>query len=316
MLVTVAICTWNRAKLLDQTLAEMQKLVIPDGVEWELLVVNNNSTDETDEVISRYANTLPIVRLFEPKAGKSYAANLALEHVSGELLVWTDDDVLVSPEWLSAYASAARRWPAASFFAGAIEPWFENEPPCWVKRNIRRLRCVYVIADLGDVERGIAPEDGVYGANLAFRANVAKQYPLNPSLGRIRDELIGADDTDVVRRVTSAGMHGVVVPSARVRHFVPASRLNRRYVWNWFRGAGRNLVLCGGISASKTVFGVPRWAARKYIEKQLLAWSLSPFGNAAWFDAFVTAARLRGVMQQVRLSKVGIFAAVERPEQS
>lgn len=67
--ISVAICTWNRAKLLDQTLTQMRRLVVPAGVTWELLVVNNNCTDETDAVIERHETNLPIRRLFESRRG-------------------------------------------------------------------------------------------------------------------------------------------------------------------------------------------------------------------------------------------------------
>lgn len=73
MLVTVAICTWNRAALLDQTLAELGQMRIPDGVDWELLVVNNNCTDATDAVLVRDASRLPLRRLFESQPGQSRA---------------------------------------------------------------------------------------------------------------------------------------------------------------------------------------------------------------------------------------------------
>src|ERR1700676_1787445 len=107
MRITVAICTWNRAKLLDQTLTQMRELRIPVGVEWELLVVNNNCTDDTDAVLGRHAAHLPLQRLFQPRQGKSYAANLAVERSRGALIVWTDDDVLVDPNWLAEYVKAA-----------------------------------------------------------------------------------------------------------------------------------------------------------------------------------------------------------------
>lgn len=77
MNLTVAICTWNRAALLDWTLARMRELRIPDGVEWELLIVNNNCTDQTDAVIARHAGVLPIRRIFEVNPGLSNARNRA-----------------------------------------------------------------------------------------------------------------------------------------------------------------------------------------------------------------------------------------------
>ena len=114
--VTVAICTWNRAPLLDRTLVEMRKLRIPPGVEWELLVMNNNCTDNTDQVIARHADHLPIRRLFEPKQGLSNARNCTVRAAEGEFLLWTDDDVLVDPKWLESYVDAVQRWPTASVF--------------------------------------------------------------------------------------------------------------------------------------------------------------------------------------------------------
>src|SRR4051812_37235025 len=103
MLITVAVCTWNRAGLLDRTLSRMCQLRVPEGVEWELLVVNNNCTDETDAVLARYQGRLPLRRLSEPSQGHSHARNRAVRAARGELLIWTDDDVLVEPDWIAGY---------------------------------------------------------------------------------------------------------------------------------------------------------------------------------------------------------------------
>src|SRR5437899_2703201 len=103
MRVTVVICTWNRARLLDRTLTAMRRLRIPEATQWELLVVNNNCTDDTDEVIEKHLTHLPIRRLVEPEQGHSNARNRALTVATGDLILWTDDDVEVDPEWLLAY---------------------------------------------------------------------------------------------------------------------------------------------------------------------------------------------------------------------
>jgi glucosyl-dolichyl phosphate glucuronosyltransferase len=70
MFVSVAVCTWNRASLLDRTLQQMRRLQIPAGVGWELLVVNNRCTDETDAVLAAHGNVLPIRRLYEPETAR------------------------------------------------------------------------------------------------------------------------------------------------------------------------------------------------------------------------------------------------------
>ena len=87
MTITVMICTWNRSHYLNQALGGMRTLQIPSGLDWEVLIINNNSTDNTDEIIARHQNALPIRRLFEPKPGKSSAANTGIRHAKGDLIV-------------------------------------------------------------------------------------------------------------------------------------------------------------------------------------------------------------------------------------
>src|SRR5438270_654665 len=107
MHVTVVICTWNRSRLLERTLSEFVNLRIPPHVQWEVLVVNNRCTDDTDRVISRFEATLPLRRLYQERPGKSNAANHAVAEAAGDLILWTDDDVLVDPGWVESYVRAA-----------------------------------------------------------------------------------------------------------------------------------------------------------------------------------------------------------------
>ena len=110
MKLTVAICTWNRATLLRRTLDSLTAQRNLQGVAWEFLVVNNNCTDDTDAVIAAFDSRLPIRRLHEPVPGLSNARNTAIAAAAGDYIVWTDDDVVVCPEWLSAYVQAFRTW--------------------------------------------------------------------------------------------------------------------------------------------------------------------------------------------------------------
>src|SRR5215213_3679943 len=94
MRFTVAICTWNRAALLPEVLGRLARARPPAGG-WELLVVNNNSTDDTERVLDAFAGRLPLRRAFEQRQGLSHARNTAVKEATGEYLVWTDDDALV-----------------------------------------------------------------------------------------------------------------------------------------------------------------------------------------------------------------------------
>src|SRR6478752_2238901 len=101
--ITIAICTWNRSKSLRATLLSLRQLLIPPGIDWELVIVNNNCTDDTNEVIEQFADGLPILLLHERRQGLSNSRNCAVQGAKGDYILWTDDDVIVDPNWLLAY---------------------------------------------------------------------------------------------------------------------------------------------------------------------------------------------------------------------
>lgn len=298
MKIVVAICTWNRATLLDRTLLELQKLRIPHEDEWELLVVNNNSTDATGEVLDQHAASLPLRQLVEPKQGQCHARNCALQAADGELLVWTDDDVLVDREWLAAYADAFRRWPDAGYFGGPIRPWYETPPPRWIVDNAAMLEGMLVVRELGCEERRFGRGEGPFGANMAFPMPVAKANPFDPAFGLVGNNSVRGDETQVIERLLKAGEFGVWTPTALVNHYVPAGRLTKKYLWHWHYGYGRCQVRHEGIPGARRICGVPGWTLRQYIESRTRSWLLSLTGHPAWFRAYRDAAIWRGVIAE------------------
>ncbi len=242
MKVSVIICTWNRANLLERTLAEMRKLRLPDGVEWELLVVDNNSTDSTAAVIVKHAQHLPIRPIFEARQGKSHACNTAVAAVRGELLLWTDDDVIVDTEWLGAYASASERWPRAVCFGGPVTPWYECSPPAWIERNRGLLQGMLAVRDYGPEERLFSAEEAPFGANMAFRRQVFDELQFDPRLGPNKDTGLIGEETTLLAALRERGCEGVAVPAAKVRHFITAARMTPAYLWRWAYGWGRTTV--------------------------------------------------------------------------
>lgn len=302
MYVTVAICTWNRAPLLDQTLATLRELRLPPGVRWELLVVNNNCTDDTDAVIARHASHLPLRRLFEPKQGHSNARNCALDAARGDLILWTDDDVLVEPDWLSAYVAAAERWPEAVFFGGWIEPWYEVPPPAWLKRAVRAnyFHGLLLIRDLGDVERPLTQGAEIFGANMAFRRAVFADRRFDPQLGRQGSVSLLGDETAFIDRLLQQGERGVWVPAAKVRHYVPAERMTLRYLDDYYRGVGRTRVRLDGCPAGRLLRGAPLWLHRSYWQTRFRGLWQRLLRRPLWAVTYARAACLRGMIHETR----------------
>ncbi|MDQ3810346.1 MAG: glycosyltransferase [Chloroflexota bacterium] len=268
MQLTVAICTWNRCDLLRQTLARMTELVVPGGVDWELLVVNNNSSDATDEVIASFAGRLPVRRLFEARPGKSNALNLAAREARGTYILWTDDDVLVDSQWIAEYHRAFLHWPDASIFGGAIDPWFAGTPPRWLQQALPRVGNVYATRDLGGEPLPLSDECLPYGANMAVRRADQLRYLYDPSLGPRPESVFGGEETKVLRAMLADGATGWYVPRARVRHYIAEHRQTTRYLRRYFLGYGEACARPAGERSELTVLGRPLWLWKQVVTEE------------------------------------------------
>jgi glycosyltransferase involved in cell wall biosynthesis len=300
MFMTIAVCTWNRAQLLDTTLREMTKLHIPEDVEWEILVVNNNCSDDTDAVIARHAEGLPIRRLFQPEQGLSHARNCAAEAARGELILWTDDDVLVDSEWLAVYADAAREYPKAAFFGGTVNPWFSTKPPAWLERNLSIFSDAYALRQYGDEPFELTTHERLpYGANMATRRAVFDSARFDTTLGRSGGDLISGEETQLFKLLLADGHVGIWAGRARVDHYIGPDRLTLGYLGSYFYGSGRSSIrhaLADGRPGQVDRNGL----ALKHRRQRIKSWRHSFRRNEPWARAFCRSAKLKGKIDELR----------------
>lgn len=297
MNITVAICTWNRAELLDQTLLQMQRLQIPDGLTWELLVVNNCCTDHTDEVIRKHQNSLPIKRLFEKQPGLSHARNSAVAAAEGELLIWTDDDVLVDEKWLEAYSLAAAEFSQHSFFGGPIEPWFEGTPPEWLNKILDQVSTAYAVIDYGDEEFDFSSRYLPFGANFAVRTELLKAASFDVSLGRVGTSMVSGEETSLLQCLLKNGHTGHYLPAARVRHFIPQSRQNLLYLRSYYAGHGVQLRRKSDGQVPH-LLGKPRWIWKAWLKSEICyRWKRLTASPNVWIEHFKDVAMWRGAIK-------------------
>jgi glycosyltransferase involved in cell wall biosynthesis len=269
MFVSIAICTLNRAESLRRTLDSLLAMHVPDDLAWEIVVINNGCSDHTDEVIASFAGRLPIRREVESHRGLSRARNRAIESARGEYILWTDDDVVVDPEWLAAYAAAFRRWPTAAIFGGPIVPKFETPIVEWVGPCKDLLRSPYAARDLGPAPILLSKKEGriPFGANFAIRAAEQSRfrYDINLGLAPGRERL--SEDTVVVERILAAGGIGYWVPDARVDHWIGHGRQTTGYVIRYFAALGETSeILRTSALVGPRWLGVPRWMWRQVVE--------------------------------------------------
>jgi glycosyltransferase involved in cell wall biosynthesis len=242
---TVVIATFNRAALLDRTLASLGRLRVGAGRTWDAIVVDNNSTDDTRAVVERHARGFPVALryVFEAKQGRSSALNAGIASSNAAVIAMTDDDVLVDPGWLDAACDALLRPAdrAVAYAGGPVAPMWETPPPPWLDLTRGDLWGTIAIQDHGD--RPFVYEEArrvPLGANMAARRELFDaigvfRADLGRSSGRV---VLGQEVPELLLRARDAGYKGVYLPAMRVQHHVPARRLTREYFRRWWFGKG------------------------------------------------------------------------------
>ena len=281
--VTVAICTWNRCDLLQQTLQRLSEVRVPANVRREVVVVNNNCTDRTAEVATAFRDSLALRLLFEPRPGLSNARNRALAESDGDYIAWVDDDVLVDHEWLSALADAAERHPEVSVFGGPIHPWFPIEPDPILLAAFPALARGFCGLDHGPDEMTLRDDQPIYGANMVYRRAATEGLRFDPALGPNAGVELGADDTEFLGRVRRGGGAVVWVPRMRVKHYVDPERMTLEYLTKFAFDRGRTTTRQAPAYHGPTLLGAPRWmwraTAQHYARYTVLR--LTPFRRQA-----------------------------------
>ena len=295
MLITVAICTRDRAESLDRTLRSLHEATVPDGLDWELVVVDNGSTDETAAVLGAWKADLPVSRILEPEPGLSRARNRAVDAARGTHILWTDDDVCVDAAWLAEYARAFKAFPDDAFFGGPIRAHFEASPPAWLPRVLDRVPGAFAIRDLGSQALRLGPGNDrlPFGANYAVRTPTQRRHRYDHALGMKPGPFVRGEEMAVFQSMLRNGESGRWVPEARVTHFIPTQRQNERYVRAFYRLDAATRPGFGGRTGR---LGLLMNALRAEARFRVLRFTAPP---ERWITALVEACEAWGVRDRV-----------------
>lgn len=262
MNLTVIICTWNRAKMLVGTLESLAASVVPPGLEWEVLVVDNNSSDDTCSACRTFMEKLPgrFRYVFEGAQGKSFALNTGIENARGEILAFTDDDVTVDPNWITEIISMFQKYDCAGV-AGRIVPRWTCPQPSWIEFDGPYHHPAF--GAIGRFDKGDSPlrlNSTGFGANLAFKRAIIDKYGrYRPDLCR-RGDLLGGEDTEYCRRILNGGEVLMYAPQAVVYHPVERHQAEKKYLQSFAYHYGRHSIRIGTIPLdAPCYFGVPRY---------------------------------------------------------
>jgi glycosyltransferase involved in cell wall biosynthesis len=304
MRITVAIPTYNRCGLLRQTLAGIARQDFPAD-QFEVLVIDNNSRDQTPEVVAEFGTARPAPRyLLEPKQGLDHARNRAIAEAAGDLIVFADDDILVNPDWLARLSAPFAREDGGRIGAvgGEVIPVFPDGLPPWLADWHGPLA---FRSDDGP----LAPQHSPMGANLAFPKWVFAQLgAFHTALDRTAESYFSGGDSEMIRRVRAAGFEVWFVPGAAVRHQMPAGRTTFRYAARHAFDSARSRVIDRSGRPGAAGYLLGRFAANA---GKALAFALLAAGQAAVLrrgaaqKALVRAWRSCGYLYQIPRSLVG-----------
>lgn len=297
--IAAVICTFNRCVSLRRTLETLCELDIPPGLEWEVLIVDNNSKDSTREVCEEFRTRLPIRSVFEERQGLSAARNRATRETMAEVMAFTDDDVDVDQGWLVALRRAAGIYTDGAFFGGKILPRWEGRPPAWMTRHSREISGVTMHFDRGDAAKIVEGKgDTFFGANMAFRRRVFQGgRGFSEELGVKGKTFVPGEESDFMRGLLATGEKGYYVPEMIVYHRNPVKRMTEKFLRQWYVGRGRADVRKGEvkIDLSSYWFGVGRWywmeLCRSALKYCMTRWTCS---SKVWLPAEIRMATTWG----------------------
>lgn len=273
-MLTVAFASHNGARTLPRMLEALTEVIPPAGG-WKLLAVDNASTDATARILERYRSRLPLERLHHDEPGKNAALNAALPALEGELAVFTDDDVLPAPDWLTALEDGARRYPGHDLFGGRITLEWPAPPPEWLTRHVN-LAIAYARTDPAWPEGDIRA-DLIWGPNMMIRRRVfAAGHRFSEAIGpRAGGSYIMGSETELTTRLAEAGYRACHLPAARVAHIVRPEQMERRWILERASRFGRSLALADATDPqarqAPRLLGAPRWLYRALLRRRLEA---------------------------------------------
>ena len=290
--LSIILPTYNRAGSLKRAIAALLRQTA-DPASYEIVVVDNNSSDGTREVVASCDD--PRVRLVcEPRQGLSYARNAGIAAARGPILAFTDDDVEAAPDWVETLVAMLARHADADGIGGRVLPAWERDRPRWLTREHWGP---LALQDHGDTTRVFDRQTptGLVGANVAFRREVFERIgQFSTEVQRVKDGIGSTEDHELLARLYLAGGRMLYHPKMLVMARVQPDRCNRRYHRRWHEGHGRFHALMRVPETERArvaPLGVPGHLLRS-AARDAAAWLRSAI-SGDWDTAFLAELRLR-----------------------
>ncbi|BAN36775.1 glycosyl transferase family 2 [Sulfuricella denitrificans skB26] len=262
--VSIIVCTYNRAESLRDTLSALHAQKTSPSRELEVVVVDNNSKDQTRAVVEEMQRVWPQLRYeFQGEQGLSHARNHGIAVAHGNTLLFTDDDVLPEPDWVEVTLAGLEKYRADSC-GGYIAPIWEVPPPSWLTERFYGFLAIRT--DRSDDYVITSPSQAPFGANMAFRREVFQKVGgFDTSRGRKGKVLASGEDGELFERILSAGLKAVFLGQSRVHHKVESFRLTKRYFRRWRFQSSRNIAQNKKMVGERRLLNIPLYVFPQFL---------------------------------------------------
>lgn len=244
MKLDVVVPTYNRSELLRRTINSLLQARIPDGLDITILIADNNSSDNTEEMVREIQSeaALPILYVKEMRQSSSFARNAGISAGDGEIIGFVDDDEEIDEHW---YEVIAREFSneATEFIGGPCLANSFTSLPAWLPPGYNGV--IGVIDPKPRSAYGPSFPGNLNSGNAVIRRSVFERVgAYSPNLGRSGKGLLSEEDAELYSRLMKAGIHGVHTPDLIIYHYIPADRLTRRYHrrWCYWRGVSQGVL--------------------------------------------------------------------------
>lgn len=265
--ISVVLCTFNRADRLALVLEDLERQRIEPGTAWEVIVVDNNSTDRTRAVVAAAIERgkIPLTYLFEATQGLSCARNAGIDAARGELIAFTDDDVRLPEDWLAVTVRSFREFDCLAVGGRVLPTWTVPQPPWLLLEGPYRMVGVVTYYDRGHETRFFDKTMFTpIGANMAFRREAFERYGrFRTDIGRKGDVLLSGEDYEFAQRLQGRGERILYQARSTVFHPVDPQRLSRQHFRKWYYYNGRSRSKVKNYASGP--FGIPKRLLRDLV---------------------------------------------------
>lgn len=264
MELSVILCTYNRSNGLIRTLESLQSQDLPKNFAWEVVVVDNNSTDDTSEKVREFAESSELVVRYvkEEKQGLSHARNKGVVEARGKYVHFTEDDEIADKDLIREIYGTFETLQC-DCVGGRIYLKLEDEMPRWLTKDLWGF---LGYLNYGDNTFQMDEQRYPFGGNMTFSREVFVRIGLfNVSLGRKGGELFGGEEFDLFQRLLASGGKGIYQPKALVYHIIDKSRLKKTYFRTLHYKAGMQKALLDNQVYKRSLFGIPLFMLPQFL---------------------------------------------------